>query len=128
LRFDGLDAYGHPIHVFQPAEIREAINVAATNGFRLIGSIDLRCEEKAVHWERLDLDFTFVFLAFEKPEATRQRGCTRTPAFLHRKVVLSVPAPRRCAGGTLTDEPVGRGSHFASREGTRGFPRELAGR
>jgi SAM-dependent methyltransferase len=69
LQFDGLDAYGHPIHVFQPAEIREAINVAATNGFRLIGSIDLRCEERAVHWERLDLDFTFVFLAFEKPEA-----------------------------------------------------------
>jgi SAM-dependent methyltransferase len=74
LEVDDLDAYGHRLHVFQPSEIREAITLAAMNGFRLVEPVDMQCDEKAVHWERLGLDFTFIFLAFEKPARAAPGG------------------------------------------------------
>jgi SAM-dependent methyltransferase len=64
---DGLEAYGRPIHVFEPSEIREVIAEATKQGFRPIEPIDIGCEERAIRWDRIGLDFTFIFLTFEKP-------------------------------------------------------------
>jgi len=76
LEFGDLGAYGHPIHVFQPSDIREAITVGAANGFRPLAPVDIRCEDKAVHWQRMDLDFTFIFLAFEKSAGQATEACS----------------------------------------------------
>jgi len=66
MRIDGLEAYGRPIHVFEPSEIRDVVTTATKHGFKPVEPVDLRCEEKAVRWERMGVDFTFVFLTFER--------------------------------------------------------------
>jgi Methyltransferase domain len=63
---DGLEAYGHPIRVFEPSGIREVIAEATKQGFTPVEPIDIRCEEKAIHWDGVGLDFTFIFLTFRK--------------------------------------------------------------
>ena len=62
----GLTAYGVPVHVFSPAEIRDLVGVAAGCGLRLRGELRLDHPERPLHWARTGLDFTYVRLTFER--------------------------------------------------------------
>jgi SAM-dependent methyltransferase len=64
----GLFAYNANVHVFNRVEIEKFLNVARDHGFRVIGEKEkmLECKEKSVRWTGLELDFTYLFLAFEK--------------------------------------------------------------
>ena len=57
-------AYGAPIKIFSEASVAEMVKLAADCGFDLLGDLDLRGGERVVTWE--SLEFTFLFLAFQK--------------------------------------------------------------
>ncbi len=57
---------GAPVHIFDRSELLALLEVAAHAGFELTSDIDLACEEKAVHWDGVDLDYTFLILAMRK--------------------------------------------------------------
>jgi SAM-dependent methyltransferase len=57
-------AYGAPIKVFSKASVSEMVELAAASGFDLLGDLDLSSGERVVTWQ--DLEFTFLFLAFQK--------------------------------------------------------------
>jgi SAM-dependent methyltransferase len=63
---DGLydDLYDCSVHIFSREEVRELLRCAASCGFEPVDTVDDRCEEKVVFWERLGLRFTFLFLVF----------------------------------------------------------------
>jgi SAM-dependent methyltransferase len=60
------EAYGVRAHVLTPAEIEACIAEGRRHGLRPTRRVDLRCEDKVVHWDRVDLDFTFVAFVLEK--------------------------------------------------------------
>ena len=62
----GREAYGVAAKIFSPAEIEGCVASAARQGLRLTSRLDLRCEERVVHWERLALDFTFATFLLER--------------------------------------------------------------
>lgn len=62
----GQQAYGVPIHVFDKAEILEAVAEAARHGLRMTGPLDLSCGERVVRWDPFALDYTFVVFAMVK--------------------------------------------------------------
>jgi SAM-dependent methyltransferase len=62
----GQTAYGVPIHIFTRGEILYALDLARQHGFSLISPIDLDCSERAVHWKKYDLRYTFVILSLRK--------------------------------------------------------------
>jgi SAM-dependent methyltransferase len=53
------------VKVFNRSEIESIIQLGKTFGFSLIGDPDLTCNEKVVYWKKMDLHFTFIFLAFQ---------------------------------------------------------------
>lgn len=62
-----LRAYGHEIKIFSKSELVEFIEIAKNIGFQVKDNIDFDCNEKAVHWRRINLDFTFHSMMFKKP-------------------------------------------------------------
>jgi SAM-dependent methyltransferase len=63
----GKIAYGTPVHIFSPAEIRSLVEQAARFGLRLSGELgDLQHPVRPVHWRRQELDYTFIRLTFER--------------------------------------------------------------
>jgi SAM-dependent methyltransferase len=62
----GLHAYGTPIHVFTADEIRAALAIAGELGLAPTGPLDLRSAERAVHWARFDLRYTFLVFTLRK--------------------------------------------------------------
>ncbi len=62
----GKSAYGVPVHVLTPADMTTWIEVAASHGLTPVSSVQLDCDQKVVHWERLDLEFTFANLVMVK--------------------------------------------------------------
>jgi SAM-dependent methyltransferase len=62
----GKHAYGVPVHIFTPDEIRELVDLAATHGLRLRGELRLDNAERPVHWDRTGLDFTCIRLTFDR--------------------------------------------------------------
>jgi CDP-ribitol ribitolphosphotransferase len=56
----GREAYGHPVHVFDRAEVEGLVAAAASHGLRPLTSLDLDAVEPVVRWDRMDLDYTFV--------------------------------------------------------------------
>ena len=58
--------YGVPVHIFTKQEILRTVDLAERNGFVLTTPIDLGCSEKVVHWESVDLDYTFVIFTLRK--------------------------------------------------------------
>lgn len=56
------DLYNCPVTIFTEESFRPFMVAAQTAGFVLPEAIDLRCGEPLVHWRRLDLRFTFLFL------------------------------------------------------------------
>ncbi|MDQ2749304.1 MAG: hypothetical protein M3Y44_07230, partial [Actinomycetota bacterium] len=62
----GKTAYGGPVRIFGPADIRAFVQTAAANGLSLIGDLRLEHPERPVHWKRTGLDYTFIRLAFRR--------------------------------------------------------------
>jgi SAM-dependent methyltransferase len=63
----GKTAHGAAIKIFSKSEIEGMLAVACECGFKPTGTIDLECAERAVRWEQVDLDFTFVIFTLRKP-------------------------------------------------------------
>lgn len=65
----GVYPYGESMgemKVFQPSEISQFAQMAEATGFRLFSPLDLETREKAIRWDRVDREYTFLFLAFRK--------------------------------------------------------------
>lgn len=66
----GLTAYGGPIRIFGPDDVREMVAQAAAVGLDLVGDLSapgaLDHPERPVHWARTGLDYTFVLLSFRR--------------------------------------------------------------
>jgi SAM-dependent methyltransferase len=58
--------YGCPVKIFSESEIRSALELSEHHGFELTGPVDLNAQEKAVRWERVGLDFTYVTFCLRK--------------------------------------------------------------
>lgn len=62
----GKTAYGQPVRIFSPDEIREIVKRADDVGLRLVGELKLAHAERPVRWKRLGIDYTFVSLGFRR--------------------------------------------------------------
>lgn len=69
---DGVDtrgqvAYGTTVRIFDRPAIEALMRSAQELGFEPLGvPIDLGCDERAVRWRRLGLDYTYVVLSWRK--------------------------------------------------------------
>lgn len=63
----GITAYGGPVRIFGPDDIRAFIASAAHEGLELVGGEpDFSHAERPVHWKRTGLDYTFILLTFRR--------------------------------------------------------------
>lgn len=62
-------AYGIPVKIFNAHEIESALALAQCHGFEMTGPVDLTAEEKAAHWVRVGLEFTYVIFCLRKIRA-----------------------------------------------------------
>jgi SAM-dependent methyltransferase len=69
----GKEAYGTPVRIFVPDDIRSLADKARAVGFRLDGSLDLHCTDSVVTWQRVELSYTFVNVVLHKPSTSRDR-------------------------------------------------------
>jgi SAM-dependent methyltransferase len=65
-------AYGVPVKIFSPPEIKQFVADAAQHDLELVGDLKLAHKERPVHWKRTDLDLTFIRLTFVRREAVRR--------------------------------------------------------
>jgi len=64
---EGVMAYGSPVRIFGPDDIRAFISDADVAGLELVGDEpDLSHAERPVHWKRTGLDYTFILLTFRR--------------------------------------------------------------
>ncbi len=77
LDVEGKEAYGTPVRIFVPDDIRSLAEKARKAGFRMDGSLDLHCGDRVVTWERVDVSYTFVNIVLYKPSSLGDR--LRTP-------------------------------------------------
>ncbi len=52
--------------IFQKREIEEVCRIAEIQGFELCSPLRAESYEKAIRWDAVDREFTFIFLAFKK--------------------------------------------------------------
>ncbi|MCI2237856.1 glycosyltransferase [Paenibacillus sp. TRM 82003] len=65
----GITAYGAPVRIFSPDDVRELVAQADRVGLELVGELTdevLAHPERPVHWARTGLDYTFVLLTFRR--------------------------------------------------------------
>jgi glycosyltransferase involved in cell wall biosynthesis/SAM-dependent methyltransferase len=62
----GKFAYGVPVKIFGPEDIRQFVKTAEANGLDLVGELRLEHAQRPVHWKRTDLDYTFLRLTFQR--------------------------------------------------------------
>jgi len=62
----GKSAYGVPVHVLTPDDIGAWLEAAARCDLRPVAPVRLDCLDPVVHWERVDLDFTFTNIVLVK--------------------------------------------------------------
>lgn len=60
------EAYGHPVRVFDRASLTALVDRASSHGLEPIGTVDLAASERAVRWERMDLEYTFAVLVLQR--------------------------------------------------------------
>lgn len=64
----GKEFYGVPVKIFDKNEILTLFEAAKSIGFELTSEIDLTCNEKAVHWKAVSLDYTFIVFSMRKTQ------------------------------------------------------------
>jgi len=57
---------GGEMRIFDPDGIREYVRLAEERGFKLTAPLDLETREKAINWQRVDRDYTFMFVALRR--------------------------------------------------------------
>ncbi len=62
----GREAYGVPITIFTPTQMEAFVVAAAERGLRPVRPVDLACRDRAVHWARFELDYTFVNIVLRR--------------------------------------------------------------
>jgi SAM-dependent methyltransferase len=62
----GLEAYGGPVRIFGPSEVRGWVERAAALGLRPARPLDLECAERVVEWARFGLRYTFLLLQLRR--------------------------------------------------------------
>lgn len=65
----GRTAYGVPVHIFGPKEIRSLVGDGAAVGLDLVGELTdegLAHPERPCHWGRVGLDYTFILMTFRR--------------------------------------------------------------
>ena len=65
------EAFGVPVHVFTRPEICDAMELAQRHGLVPVSELDLRTDEKVVHWDRFDLRYTYAMFSLKKAASTR---------------------------------------------------------
>ena len=60
------EAYGGPIKIFNRADVEHMLEEAERFGLYPIMPLNLDCQDKAVHWKRFDLRYTFLCFGLEK--------------------------------------------------------------
>jgi SAM-dependent methyltransferase len=73
LDVEGKEAYGTQVRIFVPDDIKALADKARKLGFRLDGSLDLRCGDPVVTWTRVEVSYTFVNMVLHKPSTPRDR-------------------------------------------------------
>ncbi len=63
-------AFGVPVRIFTPEDVRKMIDVAAVWGLELDEPFEEGCEDAVVVWEDHGLEFTFLFLSFCRATVT----------------------------------------------------------
>ena len=62
----GQSAYGAPVRIFTAAEIAAMLTDARAAGLAPDGPGDFACRDRVVHWQRLDLRYTFANLLLRR--------------------------------------------------------------
>jgi len=62
----GKTAYGVPVKIFGPEDIRQFVKTAEGHGLDLVGELRLEHADRPVHWKRTGLDYTFIRLTFAR--------------------------------------------------------------
>jgi SAM-dependent methyltransferase len=62
----GKHAYGVPVKIFDRSEIEAALALAAQHGLHPSAPVPLDADEKPVHWDLTDLDYTFLVFTLVK--------------------------------------------------------------
>jgi len=60
----GMVAYGVPVKIFGPDDIRDIVDRAAVNGLELAGELSLEHDERPVRWNSFGLNYTFIRMTF----------------------------------------------------------------
>lgn len=94
----GKSAYGVPVHVLSPDDISVWVEAAERHGLELLSPVDMRCQDAVVHWERVDLDFTFFDFVLVRGHRRVWQGWRR--ARYRPGSVVDAPVP------VVTDAPV----------------------
>lgn len=64
----GKIAFGFPFRVFSRKEIKEGLDTARKFGLKETGELDLECREKAIRWEKMDLEYTYLIFTLKKDD------------------------------------------------------------
>lgn len=62
----GKTAYGVPVHIFSPPEIKALVNDAEGVGLRLRGDFLPEHPERPAYWKRMRLGYTYVQVTFDR--------------------------------------------------------------
>jgi len=63
---EGLVAYGTPVRILGPDDIRDLVEMARDVGLDLVGDLPVEHVERPVAWKRFGLRYTFILLTFER--------------------------------------------------------------
>ncbi|WP_168193119.1 methyltransferase domain-containing protein [Rhodophyticola sp. CCM32] len=63
----GKIAFGEPVVVFDRRGIEIMLEIATECGFESTGEINFDCGEKVVHWDLVELDYTFIVFTLRRP-------------------------------------------------------------
>jgi SAM-dependent methyltransferase len=74
----GKTAYGVPVKIFDPDDIRKFVELAAAEGLDLVGELKLNHEQRPVHWKRTGLRYTFIRLTFSRRGDASMRRAPRS--------------------------------------------------
>jgi glycosyltransferase involved in cell wall biosynthesis/SAM-dependent methyltransferase len=62
-------AYGQPVHIFSPTQVKELVGLAGEHQLDLLGELPTEHPERPVYWKRIGLHYTFIRLSFRKRAA-----------------------------------------------------------
>jgi SAM-dependent methyltransferase len=64
-------AYGHAVRVFDRASVASMIERARAFGLTSTKDVELAAQDRVVRWARMDLEYTFLVLVFERATGAR---------------------------------------------------------